>query len=521
MTDALAKTVILDDSSGHDTATDEPPLGLPDPAMSRVAVGTSETESRMTSRFQEATRQLLRKRLMIAFTTLIAIISTVTLVFLLLTDVQATAFTVRVLSIALQIGLLIFLYRTETVSLRLLRRIEFSVVAIPVLAMMVSMVSRSRYLIDIGTPEVIHTLHSAIGAAVSLVIAIYGFFIPNRWQRTAMVTGLAAVTPGIVILTHPVFEGYVDFSDPMFLATPLLTLAMAAVATLAAHVVHALRRETEKARQYGQYRLTEELGHGAMGVVYKAEHRLLKRPAAIKLIHPESSGNEDAIGNFEREVQISATLSHWNTVQIYDYGRTDVGDFYYVMEYLQGESLAQRLEHNGSLSVADTIEIIRQLCDGLWEAHRQGMVHRDIKPSNIFLANIGGHKDVVKVLDFGLAVAQSANATRPGPVSGTPYYMPPEQIRGEQVSGQSDIYSIGCVMFECLTGSPPFKGQSISDIFDQHAQAELPLDLLPDDALFLRNIVETCLQKTPGKRFASVQMLKAQCLELATATTDA
>lgn len=196
--------------------------------------------------------------------------------------------------------------------------------------------------------------------------------------------------------------GLKDIDYPYF-GTPFLLCATAVAATLAAHFVRSIRQEVESARQYGQYHLTTEIGRGGMGVVYRAEHRMLKRPAAIKLIRAGLATNDTAIASFEREVQLSATPSHWNTVQIYDYGRTANGDFFYVMEYLDGETLADRLNHGGAMQPDAAIHIVKQLCDGLDEAHSMSLVHRDLKPANIFLTACGSQHDIVKILDFGLA----------------------------------------------------------------------------------------------------------------------
>jgi len=297
--------------------------------------------------------------------------------------------------------------------------------------------------------------------------------------------------------------------DTFHMAVPTLTLSMAAVATLGSHLVASLRREVEAARQYGQYLLTEEIGRGGMGVVYRGEHRLLKRPAAIKLIHPESAADEAAVARFEQEVQLSATLTHWNTVRIFDYGRTDHGDFYCVMELLEGLTLAELLDDRKRLSPEETIHIASQLCDGLHEAHGKGMVHRDLKPSNVFLAETAGQDQVVKILDFGVATSKTS-AELPGNVKliGTPFYMSPEQIRGEETGATSDIYAIGCLMFECLTGAPPFREKIVRDVLDGHLQREPPIERLTEVSAGLRGAVAKCLEKAPSRRFYNVAELR-------------
>ena len=244
-----------------------------------------------------------------------------------------------------------------------------------------------------------------------------------------------------------------------------------------------------------------------MGVVYKSSHRLLKRPAAIKLIRPDAATDTNAIKMFEKEVQVSATLSHWNTVQIYDYGRTQAGEFYYVMEYLEGESLAALLSRKQRLCTAATIRIVRQICNGLEEAHARGMVHRDLKPANIFLTSAITEHEVVKILDFGLAV----HATSPDvshSISGTPNYMSPEQINGEAIDGRSDIYSIGCILFECLAGSPPFAADSVTAVLNGQLTALPPTTRLPAETSGLTKVIERCLSKKPAQRYTDVSSLR-------------
>src|SRR5262249_37677439 len=193
----------------------------------------------------------------------------------------------------------------------------------------------------------------------------------------------------------------------------------------------------------GQYGLVEPLGKGGMGEVYLAEHRMLKRPCAVKLIRPEQAGDPHVLARFEREVQMTARLSHWNTVEIYDYGRAEDGTFFYVMEYLPGLSLDDLLQRYGPLPAERVIHILRQACQGLREAHSIGLIHRDIKPGNIFAAQRGGLFDVVKLLDFGLvkpvAEISAARLTQEGGISGTPLFMSPEQARGlNELDGRSD-----------------------------------------------------------------------------------
>ena len=348
----------------------------------------------------------------------------------------------------------------------------------------------------------------SIGGVICLLVATYAMFIPSNWQRTAVIAFVSATLPTLLtVIQFANVRGLQQIEFPGF-ATPFLLFATAAVATIAAHFVRSIREDAESARQYGQYHLTTEIGQGAMGVVYRAEHRMLKRPAAIKLIRAERAASEQAIAKFEQEVQMSATLSHWNTVQIYDYGRTVNGDFFYVMEFLEGKTLAQQLVADNAMKPDVAVDVIRQICNGLEEAHAKTLVHRDLKPANIFLTNCGSQCNLVKILDFGLAVSH-ARPDQDRSVSGSPPYMSPEQVRGESVDGRSDIYSIGCVLYECLKGQQLFSGESISDVFNQHLTSNPSIELPPGPANDLGPIIEKCIAKSPDDRYQDVASLRA------------
>ena len=228
----------------------------------------------------------------------------------------------------------------------------------------------------------------------------------------------------------------------------------------------ALREEVQTAKQavreLGQYRLRRKLGQGGMGEVYLAEHQLLKRPCAIKRIHPKYLDNAEQLKRFEREVQATAQLRHPNTVEIYDYGRADDGTFYYVMEYLPGMSLEEIVSAHGPMTADRVVHIIRQVCGALREAHRLGLVHRDIKPSNVVVLPDGSPHDQAKVVDFGLVQSLAEDAdpnakiTRDGLIVGTPEYMSPEQAQGLPLDECSDLFSLGSVAYFLLTGKEAF-----------------------------------------------------------------
>ena len=237
----------------------------------------------------------------------------------------------------------------------------------------------------------------------------------------------------------------------------------------------ALQKATLAARQLGQYALEEKLGAGGMGTVYKARHAMLRRPTAVKLLDVDKM-SDTAIARFEREVQLTSTLSHPNTVAVFDYGRTPDGIFYYAMEYLDGMNLDDLVKRFGPLSEARSVHILRQVCGALAEAHAAGLVHRDIKPANIFLTSRGGMHDFVKVLDFGLVKAldgeEQANLTNPHAMAGTPLYASPEAIsQPDRVDARTDVYATGAVGYYLLTGSPVFTGTTVVEICMQHINA--------------------------------------------------
>jgi serine/threonine-protein kinase len=263
-------------------------------------------------------------------------------------------------------------------------------------------------------------------------------------------------------------------------------------------------RDRFAANQIAQYRLIAPLGTGGMGEVYLAEHCMLRRPCAIKLIRPERAGEAKVRARFEREVRTTARLSHWNTVAIYDYGSTADGTFYYVMEYLPGVSFEEIIKTEGPQPAGRVVHLVRQACDALREAHGIGLIHRDIKPANLFAAQRGGVSDVVKLLDFGLvkpiAEMPAERLTQEGAFSGTPLFMSPEQASGKaDVDGRSDIYSLGAVTYALLTGRPPFERQNAFELLIAHARDEVtpPSEYCPDVPADLEAVVLRCLARSP------------------------
>src|SRR5688500_12386143 len=242
----------------------------------------------------------------------------------------------------------------------------------------------------------------------------------------------------------------------------------------------------------------------------------MNRPSAIKVIRPEKAGDPQVLARFEREVQATAKLSHWNSVDIFDYGRADDGTFYYVMEFLPGMNLAELVRRYGAMPAPRAIHLIRQACDALQEAHDVGLIHRDIKPANIFAAVRGGLHDVAKLLDFGLAKPLSnldvEQITQEGTITGSPLYMSPEQAIGDrEPDARSDIYAMGSVLYFLLTGRPPFEDEKPMRVLIAHAHdaPPPPTQVNPDVPDDVDLVVMRCLQKSAADRFQSAADLAA------------
>lgn len=287
-----------------------------------------------------------------------------------------------------------------------------------------------------------------------------------------------------------------------------------------AFVISRMRIKEKAQRVIGQYTLYEKIGAGGMGTVYKARHAMLRRPTAVKLLGADMQ-NPEMISRFEREVQITSQLTHPNTVEIYDYGRVNTGEFYYVMEYIDGVTLARLVEGAGKLPPARAVHFLKQVCASLVEAHEAGIIHRDIKPLNVMICKRGGVPDVVKVLDFGLVKdlinTDPIELTNKDIVRGTPLYISPERLRDPSIATPaSDIYSIGVLAFNLLAGQDPFSGSSSLHIAEQvlHTTPIRLSSLLPDLPEALTSLVWQCMKKDPAERPQTVQEVLHRLIEL-------
>jgi serine/threonine-protein kinase len=421
------------------------------------------------------------------------------------------------------VGVLLLLYGPRSLTEPQLRGIElllFGVIGVQLLVYQTAWML--RYSATGNEVELVATFDKSMLGYAVLMLA-YGMFMPNGARRTACM--MAPLMLGPVVTA-----AFLCWIDPRIAAAvPPIRLGEAAgilagcagIALFGTHTIAALRQEAKRARRLGQYRLKRPLGRGGMGEVYLAEHQLLKRPCAVKAIRPQQVDDPVALSRFEREVRAMAKLSHWHTVEVFDYGRTEDGTFYYVMEYLPGLNLVELVERGGPMPPGRVIHFLEQTCAALGEAHRQGMVHRDLKPANIMAAYRGDEFDVTKLLDFGLVLDHhdkrlAEEDTEESALAGSPAYMSPEQARGNHAVGpQSDLYSLGAVGYYLLTGRPPFERPTLLRMVLAHVREPVTppsahrLDIPRD----LERIVLRCLEKSPSQRFASAQELRQALLE--------
>jgi hypothetical protein len=349
---------------------------------------------------------------------------------------------------------------------------------------------------------------------VCVTIVIWPALAPSSPRKTLYAALACATTvPLALLLAHPAHSDY----NPSLFVTLWLVLpgyVCALLAIIPATVIRGLGKQVSKARALGSYELEDQLGKGGMGEVYRARHRLLARPAAVKLISPEAlnasrpEANRVIVERFRREAQAAATLRSPHTIELYDYGVAEDGTFYYVMELLDGIDFHDLVARYGPVEPERVLQLIVQACDSLGEAHRRGMVHRDVKPSNIFACRMGLKVDYVKVLDFGLVKSdvkhEEVHLTSAGTVSGTPAFIAPESIAGiASVGPPADVYALGCVAYWLLTGQYVFQAANPTMMMMQHLQATpVPPSLrsprpVPTD---LEQLILRCLAKEPESR---------------------
>ncbi len=502
---------------GHTAGPGRPPAG---PSTDRSSIARVSLVGDTSRRFSQETASLLHERLR-AMSFIISIVFAVTFAYHL--SVSFPFLPARSALLAVVVGGGLWLRWCETPPLGRLRMIELGYFGATVAILLTS---AAGHLVLAGEK---HQLVSVLTwkrqllASYSGLVLTYAMFIPNTWKRAAAVLLPAVALPylmfqGLRLAYDPLTKLLAVDSEMETLPVPLIA---ALIGVYGSHAIQRGRRDAFNARRFGQYVLKDRIGDGGMGEVYRAEHLLLKRPCALKLIRSERDADEATLARFEAEVRATARLSHVNTVEIYDYGRADDGTFYYVMELLRGLDLDDLVRRHGPLPPGRAVHLLRQVCGALKEAHDSGLIHRDIKPGNIFAAERGGVHDVAKLLDFGLvkrrAEGEVRGASKPARFSGTPLYMAPEQASNyEGADARTDIYALGAVAHFLVTGRPPFDRVDLDEILRAHAfeDARPPSALrpeLPDD---LDRVILRCLAKRPADRFpdaAGLERALASC----------
>jgi hypothetical protein len=359
---------------------------------------------------------------------------------------------------------------------------------------------------------------------ICVLILLFPMIVPNTPRKTLIASLIAAsMDPFGLLIAH--WRG---------LAVPTLTVIVwnylpnyvcAVIAVIPSKIMVRLGRQVQQARDLGSYRLVELIGRGGMGEVWRATHRMLARPAAIKLIKPEilgtpgNDGSAAVIQRFRREAEAASFLQSPHTIRLYDFGETRAGTFYFVMELLDGLDLETLVRQYGPIPPERVTYVLRQLCHSLAEAHDRGMIHRDVKPANIFLCRLGREYDFVKVLDFGLvkfdqdeSIMDTIKATSEL-TTGTPAYMAPEMANGETVDRRADLYALGCVAYWLLTGHLVFEAESALRMLVQHIQAvPVPPSQRTDQAVppALERLILRCLEKDPARRPSSADEILAE-----------
>lgn len=361
---------------------------------------------------------------------------------------------------------------------------------------------------------------------VALLVTTYvlvgrAAIVPSTGRRTLLV-GLVAALPVVAVTFFAYRGGSSEAAAAAVRRTAYVAqwgLVALIVSALLSRRMGGLERKVEEARRLGQYTLEEKIGEGGMGEVYRARHAFLRRPTAVKIL-PLERTQAEGIERFEREVQLTSQLTHPCTIQIYDFGRTDDGTFYYAMEFVDGITLEELVASFGAQPAGRVVRILADICGSLAEAHGLGLVHRDIKPQNVMLTTRGGVHDAVKVLDFGLVKSRTADSVTGDRsnevVRGTPAYMAPEAIASPgAVDARTDLYAVGAVGYYLLAGAPVFSGASMIELCAHHLHTEpVPPSLaaghpVPAD---VEALVLACLAKSPAARPQSARELRARLL---------
>jgi serine/threonine-protein kinase len=363
-------------------------------------------------------------------------------------------------------------------------------------------------------------------SGVAVWVVTFPLVVPNTRGKVVVATIASALMDPLGAVLH-IASGVPPppLQDAILAYSP--TVVAAGLGIAISRMVFRISVEASRARELGSYRLVEPLGAGGMGEVWRAEHRMLARPAAIKLIRTDSQSgvsSRDLQRRFEREARATAKLTSPHTVQVYDFGTTEEGTFYYVMELLEGFDLETLVRQFGPVPPERAIQILHQACLSLAEAHARGFTHRDIKPANIYVCHYGIQYDFVKILDFGLVKSTGTldtvdgTLTAVGTIAGTPGYMSPEMALGREVDSRADIYSLGCVGYWLVTGRPVFEEESAVEVLMDHARTPPPRlsERAPGPVPpMLEEVLLACLAKSPDERPQSADEVAAALEKIA------
>ena len=388
-------------------------------------------------------------------------------------------------------------------------------------------IALSQYLFPPELRSEPHMLHVLSPSWVAVWMLFYSIVVPSPPRQTLIALVLSASAP-LVVIWFSLRAAHMSDLMPLdaFLLGHVLPYAICAgMAYLGARIVYNLGTDVSRARELGSYRLVERLGGGGMGEVWRASHQMLARPAAIKFIRPEAIAGMSAddakrmFHRFELEARSTASLTSAHTVNLYDFGTTDDGSFYYVMELLDGldcEALVKRFQ---AIPPARAVHLLLQICESLDEAHGKGLIHRDVKPANIYVCRSGTRTDFVKVLDFGLVAdrkPRDIRLTEPDQAIGTPQFMPPEMALGKPIDGRADLYGLGCVAYWLTTGRPVFEGEGFYDVVSRHLHVapDPPSRHLPSLPREWDEIVLACLEKDPDRRPSTARELARRLREI-------
>lgn len=539
-----------------DTTDYELSYSVAQPALDAPSIMIAGLGKDRSGQMDEDARRLFQHRLMLcflvaAFPFLFFFLSSV-IGFIELFAKDVVGLTGSALTGVALLGLLataFLLYRKNSISESNLRVIEiaaFGLMAICfaywqfVLLTAPTLQSNLRLGAIIGAPEkrmvdsaaVRQEQYSVLAAALIVhfnwfaLLVFHGVLVPNTLARGAGVAASMVVTALAIDTFAVIFHQTTGEHPWMVYAVAVAMLAAGAgLSIFGTAKTAALRKEVETARAavraLGQYRLRKKLGQGGMGEVYLAEHQLLKRPCAVKRIHPKYLNNPEQVKRFQREVQTTAQLRHPNTVEVYDFGQAEDGTYYYVMEYLPGLSLEEIVSRAGPLPPERVVHVLRQVCGALTEAHKHGLIHRDVKPSNILVFPNGSPHDQAKVVDFGLVQQliddePDAKITRDGLIVGTPEYMSPEQAQGLQLDDRSDLFSLGSMAYYLLTGSEAFHRETpLKTLLAVVNEEPRPLaELNPNLPPSLTGVIAKCLAKQLTERYCNageVEVALASC----------